>query len=331
MKKRGSICFLVLILILLLSGCVWGKKVTPPEADLLNCKANYVVAQEGVCEWKKAEDKTSKLVLYKKDKEILLAEMDVAPGQMLSDGRNLYLCGAENVHQYDPKTGKVTVLFEVEAPVLWKYMLVGDELCFVDERAIFVRYHLTDGTKTEYPLSDIEIVDMKAFGFGYADGYLYYNRRTQEISRFVSENLNTGEVLELARVYGAHNIYRHENGNLYFASVNVLTNQNALCYLDQSGVVHTLAEGVGFRIDYHFRNEWIYYSSGYSSLYRVRLDGTQMEKVLEGAGYPKLFQKRLYLQTLSQVDGEMQTVLYELNEETMELSKIPWGTKPTNQ
>lgn len=330
MKKRGSICFFILILMLLLSNCALGKKVTPPEENLLNCKANYVVAKEGVCEWKKAEGRASKLVLYKKDKEVLLAELDTAPGQILSDGKNLYLCGAEKVYQYNPKTGKVTVFFEIEAPVMWKYMLVGDELCFVDERAIFVRYNLTDGSKTEYPLSDIEIVDMKAFGFGYADGCLYYNRRTHEISRFVSENLSTGEVVELAKIYGAHNIYRHENGNLYFASVNVVTNQNSLCFLDQSGVLHTLAEGVGFRIEYHFRGDWIYYSSGYSSLYRIRLDGSQNEEVLEGAGYPKLFNQRLYLQTLSHIDGAMQTILYELHEETMELTEIPWGTKLTN-
>ncbi len=330
MKKRGSIFFFACILMLLLSSCTWGKKVTPPETDLLNCKANYVVAQEGVCEWKKAEEGASQLVLYKKDKEVLLAQLDVAPGQMLSDGKNLYLCGTEYVHHYEPKTGQITPLFKVEAPVLWKYMLVGDELCFVDERAIFVRYHLTEKTLTEYPLSDIEIVDMKAFGFGYADGFLYYNRKTQGISRFVSENLSTGEVVELAKIYGAHNIYRHENGNLYFASVNVVTNQNSLCFLDASGVVHTLTEGVGFRIDYHFRGDWIYYSSGYSSLYRIRLDGSQNEEVLEGAGYPKLFHGRLYLQTLSHIDGAMQTLLYELDEETLELTEVPWGTKPTN-
>ena len=331
MKKRGNVFIFACILMLFLSSCTWGKKVTPPETDLLNSKANYVVAQEGVCEWKKADKGASKLVLFKKDKEVLLAQLDIAPGQILSDGKKLYLCGAEYVYQYEPKNGQMTLLFQVDAPVLWKYMLVGHELCFVDERAIFVRYDLNKNVKTEYPLCDIEIVDMKAFGFGYADGCLYYNRKTQGVSQFVSENLTTGEVVELAKIYGAHNSYRHENGNLYFASVNVVTNRNSLCVLDTTGAIRTLTEGVGFRIDYHFRSDWIYYSSGYSSLCRIRLDGSQNEEVLEGAGYPKLFHGRLYLQTLSHIDGAMQMVLHELDEETLELTEVPWGKKSTNQ
>lgn len=330
MKKRVCGFFLTAVLVLMMPGCAWQAKITPPDACLLNCKANYVVAEEGVCEWKKSGEGTSQLLLYHKDKEIVLAEIDALPGQVLSDGKNLYLCGMDAVYKYNPKTREVTTLLQVEAPVLWKYLLVEDELCFVDTRGVFVRYHLLDEKKTEYPLSDIELVDMKAFGFGYADGRLYYNRKTDGISCFVSEDLTCGEVTELAEIYGAHNILPHEDGTIYFASVNVVTNQNALCCLNQDGTVRTLAKGVGFWIDYHFKGDWIYYSSGYSSLYRIRPDGSEQEEVLDGAGYPKVFNQKLYLQKLSHIDGEMQTVLYELNEENNQLTKIPWGSKPTN-
>jgi len=245
--------------------------------------------------------------------EKLVQTMFLADGLNYFNNNLLFVDGFR-LYIFDLSTGNkqylANVLFDAHS-----LMIVDNAAYFLNSYSELIEFDLVNGIKKQ-------IANEVLFNFAINSGVVVYKTRciytgTPEIRWRLLNSLNESELV----VEAAASQITFHNGYIYylnFASTFTDQSSNMIYRIDRNGVSTRVSEQRTRR--YNISGEWIYYSNMDNwHLYRMRLDGTENEKIaeIEVSGI-WFYGNELFFLRRAILD------IYQINLNTMDISRVNW-------